>query len=70
MKTASTCTVLRYVHDIATGEFVNVGVVFHGPEASDCLIRGMEIVPEELAGECSERFAREVETYAAQSSDH
>ncbi|MBE7502336.1 MAG: DUF3037 domain-containing protein [Verrucomicrobiales bacterium] len=33
MKTAYTYTVLRYVHDIATGEFVNVGVVLHAPEA-------------------------------------
>jgi Protein of unknown function (DUF3037) len=25
-------TVLRYVHDIATGEFVNVGVVVYAPK--------------------------------------
>lgn len=28
-----TYTVLRYVHDIATGEFVNVGVALHAPQA-------------------------------------
>ena len=33
MKTAYTYTVLRYVHDIATGEFVNVGVVIYAREA-------------------------------------
>src|SRR6266849_772275 len=27
-----TYTVLRYVHDIATGEFVNVGVVVYAPK--------------------------------------
>ena len=33
MKTAYTYTVLRYVHDTATGEFVNVGVALYAPEA-------------------------------------
>ena len=28
-----TYTVLRYVHDVTTGEFVNVGVVVHAPDA-------------------------------------
>jgi Protein of unknown function (DUF3037) len=28
-----TYTVLRYVHDVNTGEFVNVGVVVHAPDA-------------------------------------
>ena len=32
-RTNSTFTVLRYVHDITTGEFVNVGVVLHAPKA-------------------------------------
>jgi Protein of unknown function (DUF3037) len=26
-----TYTILRYVHDVTTGEFVNVGVVMHLP---------------------------------------
>lgn len=30
-KTPYTYTVLRYVHDVTTGEFVNVGVVVHAP---------------------------------------
>ena len=32
MKTPYTYTVLRYLHDITTGEFVNVGVVLYVPE--------------------------------------
>lgn len=32
MKTAYTYTVLRYVHDVASGEFANVGVVLLAPE--------------------------------------
>jgi len=32
-KYAYTYTVLRYVHDVATGEFVNVGVALHAPKA-------------------------------------
>ena len=32
MKTAYTYTVLRYVHDVVTGEFLNVGVVLCAPE--------------------------------------
>ena len=31
-KTPYTYTVLRYVHDFATAEFVNVGVVLHCPK--------------------------------------
>src|SRR5437867_7927773 len=33
MKTTFTYTVLRYVHNIATGEFVNMGVALYAPEA-------------------------------------
>jgi len=33
MKTAYTYTLLRYVHDVASGEFANVGVVVYAPEA-------------------------------------
>jgi Protein of unknown function (DUF3037) len=32
MKTAYTYTVLRYVHDTTTGEFVNVGVAIYAPQ--------------------------------------
>ncbi len=31
MKTAYTYTLLRYVHDFASGEFANVGVVVEAP---------------------------------------
>ena len=31
-KTHYTYTILRYVHDVATGEFLNVGVALHAPE--------------------------------------
>lgn len=34
MKTTYSFTILRYVHDIATGEFVNMGVALYAPEAS------------------------------------
>ena len=27
-----TCTILRYIHDVAVGEFVNVGVIVHCQE--------------------------------------
>ena len=33
MKTPYTYSVLRYVHDTTTGEFINVGVVLYSPEA-------------------------------------
>lgn len=32
MKTAYSFSVLRYIHDVVTGEFVNVGVVLYAPE--------------------------------------
>jgi len=32
MKSAYTYTVLRYIHDTATGEFVNVGVALYAPD--------------------------------------
>jgi Protein of unknown function (DUF3037) len=32
-KRTYTYTVLRYVHDVVTGEFVNVGIVLHSPDA-------------------------------------
>lgn len=32
-RTRYTYTVLRYVHDVAVGEFINVGVALHAPDA-------------------------------------
>lgn len=42
MKTAYTYTLLRYVHDVASGEFANVGVVLLAPDAryAGALCRG------------------------------
>lgn len=34
MKVPYTYTVLRYVHDVLTGEFVNVGVLLYSPDAN------------------------------------
>jgi hypothetical protein len=34
MKTTFTFTVLRYVHDVSTGEFVNMGIALYAPEAN------------------------------------
>lgn len=34
-----TYTILRYVHDIRTGEFLNVGIVVHAPGTSEVLFR-------------------------------
>lgn len=39
MRTSYTYTVLRYVHDITTGEFANVGVVLYAPSASFAGVR-------------------------------
>mgnify|MGYP006276171185 FL=1 len=46
MKTAYSFAVLRYVHDILTGEFVNVGVVLYAPEVKY------------LGGLCNTRYGR------------
>ena len=33
MKTAYSFVVLRYVHDVMIGEFVNIGVTLYAPDA-------------------------------------
>ncbi len=33
MKTAYSFSILRYIHDIVTGEFINIGVVLYAPQA-------------------------------------
>jgi hypothetical protein len=38
-KLAYTYTVLRYVHDVVTGEFVNVGVILHAPSQNRVLAK-------------------------------
>ena len=32
-------TILRYVHDVVAGEFLNVGVVMHAPAGGALLVR-------------------------------
>lgn len=39
MKAPYTYTVLRYVHDVLTGEFVNVGVLMYSPDANFLEVR-------------------------------
>lgn len=39
MKVPYTYTVLRYVHDVLTGEFVNVGVLLYSPDAAFLRVR-------------------------------
>ncbi|MGD0231871.1 MAG: DUF3037 domain-containing protein [Syntrophorhabdales bacterium] len=46
MKTAYSFVVLRYVHDVMTGEFVNVGVALYAPEAGY------------IGGLCNTRYGR------------
>src|SRR5882724_11605551 len=46
MKTTFTYTILRYVHDIATGEFVDMGLSLYAPEAKD------------VSAICSQRYGR------------
>ncbi len=46
MKTAYSFVVLRYVHDVMTGEFVNIGVALYAPEAKY------------LGGICNTRYGR------------
>jgi hypothetical protein len=46
MKTAYSFVVLRYVHDVMTGEFVNIGVALYAPDAKY------------LGGLCNTRYGR------------
>jgi len=46
MKTAYSFVVLRYVHDVAIGEFINVGVVLYAPKANY------------IGGLCNTRYGR------------
>jgi hypothetical protein len=58
MKTTFTYTVLRYVHDIATGEFVNVGVALYAPEARY------------ISALCSPRYGRLSKMFLEVDGDH
>src|SRR5882672_10299975 len=58
MKTTFTYTVLRYVHDIATGEFVNMGVALYAPEAKY------------ISAICSPRYGRLSKMFLEVNGDH
>jgi hypothetical protein len=58
MKTTFTYTVLRYVHDIATGEFVNVGVGLYAPEAKY------------ISAICNPRYGRLSKMFLEVNGDH
>lgn len=58
MKTTFTYTVLRYVHDIATGEFVNMGVALYAPEAKY------------ISAICSPRYGRLSKMFLDVNGDH
>jgi len=58
MKTTYTFTVLRYVHDITTGEFANVGVALYAPEAKY------------LSAICTPRYGRLSRIFLDINGDH
>jgi len=58
MKTTFTYTILRYVHDIATGEFVNMGVALYAPEARF------------VSATCSQRHGRLNKMFLDVNGDH
>jgi hypothetical protein len=58
MKTTFTYTLLRYVHDIATGEFVNMSVALYAPEAK-C-----------ISAICSPRYGRLSKMFLEVNGDH
>jgi hypothetical protein len=58
MKTTFTYTILRYVHDIATGEFVNMGVALYAPEAKY------------ISAICSPRYGRLSKMFLDVNGDH
>jgi len=58
MKTTFTYTVLRYVHDIATGEFVNMGVALYAPEAKY------------ISAICNQRYGRLSKMFLDVNGDH
>ena len=58
MKTTFTYTVLRYVHDIATGEFVNMGVALYAPEAKY------------ISALCNPRYGRLSKMFLDVNGDH
>ena len=58
MKTTYTFTVLRYVHDIVAGEFVNVGVALYAPD-----VRYVSAI-------CTPRYGRLNKVFLEVNGDH
>jgi len=58
MKTTFTFTVLRYVHDVSTGEFVNMGVALYAPEAGY------------VSAMCNPRYGRLSRVFLDVNGDH
>ena len=58
MKTAYSFSVLRYVHDIVTGEFINVGVVLCAPKARF------------LSAICTSRYGRVSKMFSNVNGEH
>lgn len=58
MKTPYSFSVLRYIHDIVTGEFINVGVVLYAPKARF------------LSAICSSRYGRLSKMFSNVSGEH
>jgi hypothetical protein len=58
MKTTFTYTILRYVHDVATGEFINMGVALYAPEARY------------ISAMCSPRYGRLSKMFLDVNGDH
>ena len=58
MKTPYTFSILRYVHDIVTGEFVNVGVILFAPKAKY------------LSASCTTKYSRISTIFTDFNSEH
>ena len=58
MKTPYTFSILRYVHDIVTGEFVNVGVILFAPKAKY------------LSASCTTKYSRISTIFSDFNSEH
>src|SRR5947208_7356691 len=58
MKTTFTYIILRYVHDIATGEFVNMGLALYAPEAKY------------VSATCSQRYGRLSKMFLDVNGEH
>ena len=58
MKTPYSFSVLRYIHDIVTGEFINVGVVLYAPK-----VRFLSAI-------CTSRYGRLTKMFSNVNGDH